>query len=113
VIVVVSKSLLLFFFSLVYLAAAASLHSGGARLGDFRRTLRWEARADVASIKEDLQAIRTQAEGAPSAIKSLWNDMRFYLGTVKADAGEDARRAGERIPAWSKRLSRNRDPRTL
>ena len=112
-IVVVSKSLLIFFFSLVYLAAAASLHSGGARLGDFRRTLRWEARADVTSIEEDLHAIRTQAEGAPSAIKSLWNDMQNYLLTVKADAGADARRAGERIPAWSKRVSRNRAPRTL
>ena len=66
-------------------------------MGDFRRTLRWEARADLASIEEDLHAIRTQAERAPDAIKSLWDNMRYYLRTVEADAEADARRAGERI----------------
>jgi hypothetical protein len=102
VIVVVSKSLLLFFFSLVYLAAAAGFHSGGTRPGDFRRTLRWEAHADLGSIEEDLHAIRIQAERAPAAIKSLRDQVRYYLRTVEADARADARRAGERISSLIK-----------
>ena len=99
--VVVSKPLFVLF-SLAFLTAAVRLHSGGVRLGEVRRALRWEARADIASIREDVHTIRTEAGRAPRAIESLWIDMRRYIRTVEADAGADARKAGERISSLVK-----------
>lgn len=90
-----SKSLF-FLFSLVFLSTAAR-HSGGAWLGEVRWALRSEAHADIASLEEDMHAIRNQAERTPGELKSLWNDMCKYIREIEADAAADARVTGERI----------------
>ena len=66
-------------------------------MGEVRWALRSEARADIASIGEDMHAIQNQAARTPGELKSLWNDIRKYLRQIEADAAADARVAGERI----------------
>jgi hypothetical protein len=94
----VFKSLFLLL-SVAFLAAAASLFSGGEWWGDIREDFRYEARADIASLKEDMRAVRNEVEWAPFALRRLWEDVSRDLGTLEADAAADARSAAQRLSA--------------
>jgi hypothetical protein len=91
----VSKSS--FLLLLLVLAAAASLQSGGARLGNVGKDLRYEAGADIVSLKDDMREIRAQAETAPYDFRALWNDAIRDFKILKADVAIDARLAARRI----------------
>ena len=96
-----SKSL--FFLLLVaFLATAASLQSGGAWWGDFRRDLRYEARADIYALKDDARGLRAQAESVPNQLRALWSDVSNELRILKADVSSDARMAAKRISNFIK-----------
>jgi hypothetical protein len=93
---IVSKSSFLLLSSLAFLAAA-SLQSGGARSGDVGNDFRYEAGADIASLKDDMREIRAQAETAPCDFRALWNDAVRDFRILKADVAIDARLAARRI----------------
>jgi hypothetical protein len=94
----VSKSSFLLLFLLVaFLAAAAGLQSGGARWGEVRSDIRYEARADIDAVKDDVYELRAQAKSAPSQLRSLWKDASNDLRVLKADVSIEARLAAERL----------------
>jgi len=86
----VSKSSFLFL-SVAFLAAAAGFKSSGVRWVEVSRAFRYEARADMAAFRDDARNIRNQAERAPYAFRTLWDDVCRDIRTLKADAAADAR----------------------
>jgi hypothetical protein len=96
---IVSKSS--FFLLLLWVAflaaAAASLQSGGAWSGDVRSNIGHEARADIASLGDDVHQIRAQAESAPNQVKVLWGDASRGFGQLADDLKVDIRMAARRI----------------
>jgi hypothetical protein len=96
VVPIVSKSSF-FFLSVAFLGAAVSIQPGGVRPEEVCRAFRYEARANIALLKDDAHAIRSQAERAPSAFQNFWDDLRRGLRTLKADAAADARIAARRF----------------
>jgi hypothetical protein len=83
--------------SVAFLAAAASLQSGGAWLGERPRSVGDETRAAVDSLKEDARAVQHQAERTPAELRNFWNDVSRDLRTLEADLAADARSAAARI----------------
>ena len=61
------------------------------------RDLQYEARADIASIEDDVHDIRDQAEKAPYDFLELWDDALKDFKILKADVTTDARIAARRI----------------
>jgi hypothetical protein len=66
-------------------------------LGDIRRDIRYEAGADVASLKDDVRELGAQAKSAPNQVQGLWNDVRIDLRILEADVTIHARFAARRI----------------
>jgi hypothetical protein len=87
----------LFLLSVASLATAAVLRPGGAWLGDIRSDVQYEARAEVASLKDDAHDIRALAESAPNQLKAIWNDASRDFRILKADLTIEARLAARRI----------------
>jgi hypothetical protein len=100
---IVSKSSFLLLFSLVaFLAGAASLRSGGAWWGDFRRDLRHEARGGIYALKDDAREFRARADAVPNQVRALWNDLSNELRILEADVSSDARMAAKRLATFIK-----------
>jgi hypothetical protein len=97
VVMIVSKSSFFLLLPVAFLAAAASLQSGGGRLGEVSRACRSEARVGVASLKYDVHAIRSEAEWARPALKTLWYDVRANVRTLEVDAVAEVRMAPRRL----------------
>jgi len=93
---IVSKSSFLLL-SVAFLTAAASLQSGSVRSGRVGTAVRYEARANIASIKDDARAIRNEAKRAPYDFKTFWNDVCRDFWTIEEDAVTDARLAARRF----------------
>jgi hypothetical protein len=83
--------------SVAFLAAAASLQSGGAWLGNSHQHFGTETRAAVASLREDVREMRSRAEKMPPELRNFWNDLCRDVRTLEADLAADARSAAARI----------------
>lgn len=83
--------------SIAFLTAAASLQSGSVRSGKVGTAVRYEARADIASLKDDARAIRNEAKRAPYDFETFWNDVCRDFWTIEADAVADVRSAARRF----------------
>jgi hypothetical protein len=83
--------------SVAFLAAAASLQSGGAWLGDRPQSIGDETHDAVASLKEDAREVQRQAERTPAELRNFWNDVSRDLRTLAGDLAADARSAAGRI----------------
>jgi len=86
-----------FLLSVAFLAAAASLQSGGAWSVNRHQSFGTETQAAVASIKEDAHAMQGQAERTPAELRNFWNDVCRDVRTLEADLAADARSAVARI----------------
>jgi hypothetical protein len=93
---IVSKSSFLFL-SVAFLAAAANRHSGGVRLGEVNGAVRYEARADIASLNDDVHELTNQAVSAPTTLRKFWERFSRDFRTLEADAAADARAAAQRL----------------
>ena len=91
-----SKSPILLF-SVILLTVAAQLQWGGARWEELSFALRVELRADLASLKDDAQAVGGEIKGVPNGLKMLWADFRADLLTIQADAAVETELAADRI----------------
>jgi hypothetical protein len=91
-----SKSPILLF-SVVLLTVAAQLQGGGARWEELSVALRVEARAALASLNDDAQAVGIEIRGVPNGLKMLWADFRSDLLTIQADAAVETELAADRI----------------
>jgi hypothetical protein len=91
-----SKSPILLF-SVVLLTVAALLQWGGARWEELSFALRVEARADLASLNDDAQAVGIEIKAIPNGLKKIWFDFRSDLLTIQADAAVEAELAADRI----------------
>jgi len=98
---IVSKSSFLFL-SVAFLAAAANRHSGGVRLGEVNGAVRYEARADIASLNDDVHTLRNQAVSAPFTLRKFWEGFSRDFRTLEADAAADARAAARRLSDFVK-----------
>jgi hypothetical protein len=83
--------------SVAFLAAAASLQSGGAWLGNRHQSFGTETRAIAASLREDVRELQRQAERTPPKLRNFWNDVCREFRTLEADLAADARSAAARI----------------
>ncbi len=82
---------------MVLLAVAAQLQWGGARWEDLNFALRVESRADLASLRDDVQALDKEIRTVPDGLKMLWYDLCADLLTIQADAAVETQVAADRI----------------
>ena len=82
---------------MVLLTVAAQLQWGGARWEELSFALRVEARADIASLNHDAQALGIEIKAVPNGLKKIWFDFRCDLLTIQADAAVETELAAGRI----------------
>jgi hypothetical protein len=87
--VVSRSSFLLLLFTVASLTAAAGVQSGGGRAG--KPEWRYEAHADVASLRDDFYSFRSEAERAPSEIGYFIGDVVLDCRFLAADFRSEAR----------------------
>ncbi len=96
-VLIVSRPLLLLLFSVALLAAAVRKQSDGERLGVIAPATRFELRAGITSLEDDLEALRLQMSLAPVRLRDLWNDAMADAESIKAEVAQDAQTAARRI----------------
>jgi hypothetical protein len=99
---IVFKSLFLLLFSVGLLAGAASLQSGGFRLGDIGFVARTELSTDFASMKDDVRDLRHEIKTAPRELKVLWADAIKDAAMIETNAEASAHHVAQRILAFIK-----------
>lgn len=101
---VVSKSsFLLLLLTVAILTATAGIQSaGGERMGNDPVSLRYETRAEIDALKDDVRGIREQALRTPGQLRDLLDDTAKDLHSLTADARVDARVAARRLATFIK-----------
>jgi hypothetical protein len=99
---IVSKSLFLLLFLVTLLAGAASLQSGGPRLGEVGFITKSEVKADLASLKDDLRDVQEQIRLFPTEMKTLWTDTQVKAKQLEAGTADGIHSVAHRISAFIK-----------
>jgi len=103
-----SKSSLVLLYTVALLTAAASIQSGGLRLGSLARpdgyrlrqirpAFRAESRADVFAIKEDVVIIRDQAKSSPAALRGILESTYADVQALRTELAGEARVIGRKL----------------
>lgn len=96
---VVSKSsliILLLVTPVTFLAATASLQSGGGRSGK-NVSMHYEVNADVIAVRDDVRGLHDRADRVPQELRSFCADAADNIETLAADVKASANAAVRRL----------------
>lgn len=101
---VVSKpSFLLLLLTVAILTATVGFQSaGGERAGNAPAALRFETRADIDTLKDDVRGVRDQALRTPGQLRNLLDETAKGFHSLTADVRVDARMAAHRLATFIK-----------